>query len=40
MGKKFSLKIIEGNNVDSIFELEEGVRYEIRPLLWVISLLL
>jgi pSer/pThr/pTyr-binding forkhead associated (FHA) protein len=32
MGKKFSLKIIEGNNVDSIFELEEGVRYEIRRL--------
>ncbi|MFH1223513.1 MAG: FHA domain-containing protein [Pseudomonadota bacterium] len=28
--KIFSLKIIEGNNVDSIFELEEGVKYEFR----------
>jgi pSer/pThr/pTyr-binding forkhead associated (FHA) protein len=32
MGKKFNLKIIEGNNVDSVFELEEGVRYELRRL--------
>ena len=32
MNKKFSLKIIEGNNVDSVFELEEGHRYEVRRL--------
>jgi len=32
MGKKFNLKIIEGNNVDSVFELEEGVRYELHRL--------
>jgi len=28
--KTFNLKIIEGNNVDSVFELEEGIRYEVR----------
>jgi len=30
MAKKFNLKIIEGNDVGAIFELEENVRYEIR----------
>ncbi|MCX6112881.1 MAG: FHA domain-containing protein [Proteobacteria bacterium] len=30
MAKKFNLKIIEGNDVGTIFEMEEGVRYEIR----------
>ena len=30
MAKRFNLKIIEGNDVGSIFELEEGVRYEVR----------
>ena len=30
MAKKFNLKIIEGNNVDAVFELEEGTRYEVR----------
>jgi len=30
MAKKFNIKIIEGNNVDSVFEVEESIRYEIR----------
>jgi pSer/pThr/pTyr-binding forkhead associated (FHA) protein len=30
MAKTFNLKIIEGNNVDTVFEIEENVRYEIR----------
>lgn len=30
MAGKFSIKIIQGNDVGSIFELEEGVRYEVR----------
>ncbi len=30
MAKKFNLKIIEGNNVGEVFEVEENVRYEIR----------
>ncbi|MEI6079134.1 MAG: FHA domain-containing protein [bacterium] len=30
MNKKFELKIIEGNDVGSVFELEEGLRYEVR----------
>lgn len=30
MVAKFSIKIIQGNDVGSIFELEEGVRYEVR----------
>jgi pSer/pThr/pTyr-binding forkhead associated (FHA) protein len=30
MIKKFILKIIEGNDVGSVFELDEGVRYEVR----------
>ena len=30
MAKKIILKIIEGSNIDSIFELEDGKRYEVR----------
>jgi pSer/pThr/pTyr-binding forkhead associated (FHA) protein len=30
MAKKFNLKIIEGNNVDTVFEIDENTRYEIR----------
>ena len=30
MAKKISLRIIEGNNVDTVFELEDGKRYEVR----------
>lgn len=30
MAKRFNLKIIEGNNVDTVYELEENIRYEIR----------
>lgn len=30
MVKKFNLKIIEGNNVDTVYEVEENNRYEIR----------
>jgi len=30
MAKKIILKIIEGNNVDTVFELEDGKRYEVR----------
>jgi pSer/pThr/pTyr-binding forkhead associated (FHA) protein len=30
MVKKFNLKIIEGNDVGAVFELDEGVRYEVR----------
>jgi len=30
MAKRFNLKIIEGNNVDTVYELEENIRYEVR----------
>jgi pSer/pThr/pTyr-binding forkhead associated (FHA) protein len=30
LAKKISLKIIEGNNIDTIFELENDKRYEVR----------
>ncbi|MEI6093689.1 MAG: FHA domain-containing protein [bacterium] len=30
MGSRFNIKIIQGNDVGSVFELEEGSRYEVR----------
>lgn len=30
MAKRFNLKIIEGNNVGTVYELEENIRYEVR----------